>query len=125
MSADLPEDENRDLKMDTDAVTTQKKEPETIFFENSVTDTSDVSAHGKVRESDENPPEDAQTHEAAIELGALSSQQIEQAVERLVQQNYSEKIESLITQVIEKAVSKEIEKLKNILLNDLSNNENE
>ena len=123
MSEDSAEDENRDLKIDIDAVTTQKEEPETIFFEKSATDAADVSDHEEILESDENSPEDTQTHDRAIELSALSSQQIEQVVERLIQQNYSEKIESLITQVIEKAVSKEIEKLKNILLNDLSNNE--
>jgi hypothetical protein len=123
MSADLAEDDNRDLKIDIEAVTTPKEEPETILFENSATDTADVSDHEEILESDENPPEDTQTHDGAIELGALSSQQIEQAVERLIQQNYSEKIESLITQVVEEAVSKEIEKLKNILLNDLSNDE--
>ena len=58
-----------------------------------------------------------------VDLGIISSRQIEEAVERLIQNNYSDKIESIIVNVIEKAVSKEIEKLKDALLKDISDTE--
>jgi len=45
---------------------------------------------------------------------------IEESIERIIQQHYSEKIESMVVEVIEKAVSKEIDRLKNILLEDNS-----
>ncbi|MBW2412795.1 MAG: hypothetical protein JRF72_23605, partial [Deltaproteobacteria bacterium] len=54
------------------------------------------------------------------DLGTISARQIEDAVERLIQSNYSEKIESIIVNVIEKAVSREIQKLKDALLDDIS-----
>jgi hypothetical protein len=125
MSEDLPEDENRDFKFDGNAVKTKKEELDTILFDDSASTTTAVSGDEETRERDKNLPEDAEKNTGVTELGTLSAQQIEGAVKRFIQQNYSEKIESLITQVIEKAVSKEIEKLKDRLLNDLSNNENE
>jgi hypothetical protein len=45
---------------------------------------------------------------------------IEESIERIIQEHYSEKIESMVVEVIEKAVSKEIDRLKNILLEDNS-----
>jgi len=45
-----------------------------------------------------------------------SHDQIEKAIERIIEQNFSGKIESMITDIIEKAVSKEIKRLKSILL---------
>ena len=54
------------------------------------------------------------------DLGTISSRQIEEAVERLIQNNYADKIESLIVNTIEKAVSKEIQTLKDTLLKDIS-----
>ena len=40
------------------------------------------------------------------------------SIERIIQENFSDKIESMVIETIEKAVSKEIERLKNILLDD-------
>jgi hypothetical protein len=54
---------------------------------------------------------------APPDLG-VNPEQIEQSIERFIEQNYSEKIESLITAIIEKAVAKEINRLKNVLLED-------
>ena len=48
----------------------------------------------------------------------LDQDKIEESIERIIQQKYSEKIESMVVGVIEKAVSKEIDRLKNILLED-------
>ncbi|UCF92898.1 MAG: hypothetical protein JSW39_01705, partial [Desulfobacterales bacterium] len=62
----------------------------------------------------EEPPAEALVSAPAV----LSSAQLDEVVERVIEQKYSEKIENLIVQVIEKAVSKEIEKLKKLLLED-------
>jgi hypothetical protein len=67
--------------------------------------------------------EDAEETAEVADLGTISNQQIEDAIERLIHQNYSEKIETIIVQVIEKAVSKEIEKLKDMLFKDITDNE--
>jgi len=47
-----------------------------------------------------------------------SYDQIEESIERIIEQRFSGKIESMITQIIEKAVSAEIKRLKRILLKD-------
>ena len=47
-----------------------------------------------------------------------SYDQIEESIERIIEQKFSGKIESMITQIIEKAVSAEIKRLKRILLED-------
>ncbi len=47
-----------------------------------------------------------------------SYDQIEESIERIIEQKFSGKIESMITQIIEKAVSAEIKRLKRILLKD-------
>ena len=61
------------------------------------------------------PPSDIAT--SGLEL---KPDQIEQSIERFIEQNYSEKIESMISAIIEKAVAKEISRLKNVLMQDNS-----
>ena len=67
-------------------------------------------------------PYDAEDEETIPQLGIaaldLDQDKIEESIERIIQQKYSEKIESMVVGVIEKAVSKEIDRLKNILLED-------
>jgi hypothetical protein len=46
----------------------------------------------------------------------LSPEQIDTAIERVINEKISAKIETIIHEVIEKAVSKEIDRLKGILL---------
>ena len=56
--------------------------------------------------------------DALAALAGASQEQIEKSIERIIRQNFSGKIESMVTETIEKAVSKEIDRLKNILLDD-------
>lgn len=51
---------------------------------------------------------------------AISSQEIEKALERVVDKLFFEKIEGMIAGIIEKALNREIKKLKRSLLDDAS-----
>ena len=55
---------------------------------------------------------------ATGEAAAVTPEQVEAAVERVLERLFSEKIEAMISEAIEKAVSKEIEALKAALLED-------
>ena len=116
MSEDESEEDDIDFKLDTDIITDKKEELGTILFDNSMAETPDDTDDMDIPPADETLPEEAH----AVDLGTISSSQIEDAVERLIQNNYSEKIESIIVNVIEKAVSREIQKLKDTLLDDIS-----
>jgi len=52
---------------------------------------------------------------------AVTSEQVDAAIERVVREMLSEKIESVMVQVIEKEVSKEIERLKGLLMDEQIN----
>jgi hypothetical protein len=119
---DATEDENMDFKFNADVIADKKGELDTILFESSSV-ASVIGTEKKTPEADEPPLEDAEETAEVADLGTISNQQIEEAIERLIQQNYSEKIEAIIVQVIEKAVSEEIEKLKDMLFKDITDNE--
>jgi hypothetical protein len=115
-------DEDIDFKFDTEVITDKKDELDTILFE-STSAASVIGTDEETPEADEPPIEDVEETAEVADLGTISNQQIEDAIERLIQQNYSEKIEAIIVQVIEKAVSNEIEKLKDMLFKDITDNE--
>lgn len=114
-AVDMPEEEYEeetiDFNADTDIITDEQEEPGTILFDHSVAEEPPEAVDGDIARADETETAD---------LGTISSRQIEDAIERLIQNNYAEKIESIIVNVIEKAVSKEIQKLKDALLDDIS-----
>jgi hypothetical protein len=119
-SVDMPEEEpeveTTDFKVDTDIISDKKEDLETIQFDNSVAEEPAEEVDEDIPQIDEAEADETET----IDLGTITSRQIEDAVERLIQDNYSEKIESIIVSVIEKAVSREIQKLKDTLLDDIS-----
>ena len=108
--------ESIDFRLDTDIITDNKEELGTILFDGSAAESPADADDGDIPPADETLSEEAE----ATDLGTISSRQIEDAVERLIKNNYSEKIESIIVNVIEKAVSREIQKLKDALLDDIS-----
>jgi hypothetical protein len=63
---------------------------------------------------------DSLEQDGSTDLGSISSEQLDQAVERVVKRMFAEKIESVLVQVIEKSVTKEINRIKNILLDESS-----
>ena len=52
------------------------------------------------------------------ELIPLSSEQVDEALERVIQKMYADRIDSMLTEIIKKTVTKEIEELKALLLKD-------
>jgi pilus assembly protein FimV len=91
-------------------------------IEAAVSETGDETDAGDMETTDVEPSGEPLADDALAALAGASQEQIEQSIERIIQQNFSDKIESLVTETIEKAVSKEIDRLKNILLDDGSDN---
>ncbi len=54
---------------------------------------------------------------------SVTTEQVEEALERVVKKMFSEKIDGILIEVIEKAVAKEIDRLKSALLEDTTSNE--
>ena len=54
----------------------------------------------------------------APELIPLSFEQVDEALERVIQKMYADRIDSMLTEIIKKTVTKEIEELKALLLKD-------
>jgi len=140
MPEETPEEEDLDFNIDSEEISEKIDQIDTIFFDETTshTDLADeppsdtvlfedivsdsVDPHPEMENADE-PPTDADIpEELPHEIGVanLSPGQIEESIERVIQQNFSEKIESMVAEVIEKAVSKEIDRLKNILLDENS-----
>lgn len=61
---------------------------------------------------------EAELVEESQALASVPQEQVEAAIERVINKMFSEKIEPLIVEVIEKTVTKEIERLKGILIED-------
>ena len=87
-------------------------------IEAAVSETGDETDEADIEPTDIEPSQEPLADGALAALAGASQEQIEQSIERIIQQNFSDKIESLVTETIEKAVSKEIDRLKNVLLDD-------
>jgi len=127
-----PETEEFNFNMGTSEISEKIDRLDTIFFDDTQSETqyheetaSDSEASDSETENEDIRITDVDSLEqppsgvAPPGLG-VNPDQIEQSIERFIEQNYSEKIESMITAIIEKAVAKEINRLKNILLEDNS-----
>jgi hypothetical protein len=123
LSDEEPDGDTPDFNLDTDIIADKKEELGTILFNDSEEDDIRSPALGIVPPLDEPEFEEPESKSEVADLGTISASQIEEAVERLIKNNYSDKIESIIVNVIEKAVSKEIERLKDALLRDISDSE--
>jgi hypothetical protein len=71
---------------------------------------------------EENEPiaESAPAEIAPITADAISSDQIEAAIERVIMKILPEKIDSILSAAIEKTLTREIDKIKGVLLEDTS-----
>ncbi len=63
--------------------------------------------------------EDFKAAPAAAESAGPSAEQIDKAVERVINEKFAGRIENIIYEVIEKAVAKEIDRLKGVLLDSI------
>jgi hypothetical protein len=66
----------------------------------------------------ENTQQEAATPSDTPEPITLSTEQVDEALERVIKKMYADKIDSMLTEVIEKTVTKEIERLKDLLMED-------
>ncbi|MEE9496352.1 MAG: hypothetical protein V3V39_07480, partial [Desulfobacterales bacterium] len=134
------EAEDLDFNIDSREISEKIDQLDTIFFddtkaqtdfedeivsndeelEEAVSLTGDTDAEDEdIRITDDEPSEETMPQPGIAAFDA-DHDKIEESIERIIRQNYSEKIESLVAEVIEKAVSKEIDRLKNMLLEDNS-----
>ena len=96
----------------------ENAESEAEEIEAAVSETGDETDEGDIETADVESSQEPLADGALAALAGASQEQIEQSIERIIQQNFSDKIESLVTETIEKAVSKEIDRLKSVLLDD-------
>jgi len=78
------------------------------------------SAISQPPEENEPLPESAPAETASIATDAISPEQIEAVIERIIMKILPEKIDSILSAAIEKTLAGEIEKIKTLLLEDSS-----
>lgn len=138
LSDETPVEEDLDFNIDSKEIAERIDQVDTIFFdetpshadladeppsdaglfEDIVSDT--VKPEPEIEDENMSLPDVELPEElpAATGLANLAPEQIEESIDRVIQQNFSKKIESKVAEAIEKAVSKEIDRLKNILMDD-------
>ena len=106
------DDSESETEFDEDA------ESDAEAIEAAVSDTGDETENEDIEIADLEPSEVPLPVSGQTGLEVASQEHIEKSIERIIQQNFSGKIESMITEIIEKAVSNEIDRLKKTLLDD-------
>jgi hypothetical protein len=106
------DDSESETEFDEDA------ESDAEAIEAAVSDTGDETENEDIEIADLEPSEVPPPVFGQTGLEVASQEHIEKSIERIIQQNFSGKIESMITEIIEKAVSNEIDRLKKTLLDD-------
>ena len=106
------DDSESETEFDEDA------ESDAEAIEAAVSDTGDETENEDIEIADLEPSEEPLPVSGQTGLEIASQEHIEKSIERIIQQNFSGKIESMITEIIEKAVSNEIDRLKKTLLDD-------
>ncbi|MBC2696098.1 MAG: hypothetical protein HF982_12665 [Desulfobacteraceae bacterium] len=104
VSKDLSEDNARDIFLEPEEELDELGQLITDVVE----DTQQKAAYEKETASDTPEPI------------TLSPEQVDEALERVINKMYADKIDSILTEVIEKTVTKEIERLKSLMLEDTS-----
>ena len=106
------DDSESETEFDEDA------ESDAEAIEAAVSDSGDETENEDIEIADLEPSEEPLPVSGQTGLEIASQEHIEKSIERIIQQNFSGKIESMITEIIEKAVSNEIDRLKKTLLDD-------
>lgn len=106
------DDSESETEFDEDA------ESDAEAIEAAVSDTGNETENEDIEIADLEPSEEPPPVFGQTGLEVASQEHIEKSIERIIQQNFSGKIESMITEIIEKAVSNEIDRLKKTLLDD-------
>lgn len=103
-----------------DSIFFDDTQSETQYDHEAALDNEDSDSENENREIRITDPDPLRQPPADLAAPAakVNPDQIEQSIERFIEQRYSEKIESMITAIIEKVVAKEINRLKSALLED-------
>ncbi len=64
-------------------------------------------------------PEDSEMHNVLPDEAAVSQQQVEAALERIIEKKFSEKIDVILFDVMERVISREIREIRENLQKDL------
>jgi len=113
----IAENENFDFDFDHHSIARQVDRLDTFLAENSVNEPEtgslpvDQVAKGQASELDRSP-----IRPDLDGLPAMPAEQINAAIEQVINEKFGDKIESVIYEVIEKAVAKEIDRLKGALI---------
>ena len=111
-----PEEEPFDFNFDPSIIDKQIDGLDAFLSEDSI-DEPEVASLPENYTPEENFPQgDLKAESDSDELAAFSNEQIDKAIERVINEKFSGRIENIIYEVIEKAVAKEIERLKGVLL---------
>jgi len=107
LELDAPEDKKSEDKKQDISLEPEEEESDELgqLIADLVEDTQQKAAYENETASDSPEP-----------IPSLSSEQVDEALERVIKKMYADKIDSILNEVIEKTVTKEIEKLKALLL---------
>ena len=112
------EDEEFDFSYDSSEISQQVDRLDTFLSGDSTAEPEVASLPGKPLAEEKTVDEDRPEVEDTTESLAVTPDQIDSMLERVIKDKLGGKIENIIYEVIEKAVSKEIDRLKGALLDD-------
>ena len=110
------EDEEFNFSFDPSQISQKVDRLDTFLSSDSTTEPEMVLQPEDQFENDENAEKDLQTVQDTGDAPAVTPDQIDSLLERVIKEKFSGKIEDIIYEAIEKAVSKEIDRLKGSLL---------
>jgi hypothetical protein len=110
------EDEAFNFNFDPGAIAQQVDRLDAFLSEDPIDEPEAASPPEDYAAEENATPENLAAEPHSEELAAFSSAQIDKAIERVINEKFSDRIENIIYDVIEKTVAKEIERLKGVLL---------
>ncbi len=119
------EDEEFNFSFDPSQISQKVDRLDTFLSSDSTTEPEMASQPEDQFEDDENAEEDLQTVQDTGDAPAVTPDQIDSLLERVIKEKFSGKIEDIIYEAIEKAVSKEIDRLKGSLLDSTGSSDDE
>ena len=119
------EDEEFNFSFDPSQISQKVDRLDTFLSSDSTTEPEMALQPEDQFEDDENAEEDLQTVQDTGDAPAVTPDQIDLLLERVIKEKFSGKIEDIIYEAIEKAVSKEIDRLKGSLLDRTGSSDDE
>jgi len=118
-------DEEFDFSLDTVEISQKVDGLDTFLPEDSTTEPDVALLSGEQPKEDAPAQPDLQASPDTSESLAVNPELLVSAIERVINEKFSDKIENIIYDVIEKAVSKEIDRLKGALLENSTPDDNQ